>query len=65
MCMVCGRLFCPPGCPTSGGGEYNNHCSVCGEPIFVGDEYFRFEGRSFCEDCVLAMKVTAGDYYGN
>lgn len=27
-------------------------CDVCGEPIYVGDEYFPFEVDIVCTDCI-------------
>lgn len=34
-------------------------CDLCGDPIYVGDGYYRFEGMNICEDCMDECQKTA------
>lgn len=30
----------------------NKTCDICGEPIYVGEDYYDFNDKTVCEDCL-------------
>ena len=36
-------------------------CSLCGEPIYVGDDYYEIHGDAICEVCIDDSKKFAED----
>ena len=35
------------------------HCDICGEPIYVGDSYFKIKVLVVCNDCINTFKTIA------
>lgn len=32
-------------------------CEHCGKPLKIGDEYIKFEGERFCDDCYQGYSI--------
>lgn len=35
------------------------YCDVCGEPIYVGDDYYKIDGKDICDDCINDFRKVA------
>lgn len=55
MCAICGRDPCHPGCPNAEEDEPVLSCSICGDGIYEGDEYFDSLNGAACLQCLMAM----------
>ena len=51
------KLTCPPGCPNyEDTGKHRFYCSICCEPIFVGEKYVENEdGDCVHLDCLYSV----------
>lgn len=41
MCEICKRYPCHPRCPNYNPTRTKYYCSICGDGIYVGDEYIK------------------------
>ncbi|MDR2903590.1 MAG: hypothetical protein LBU77_03685 [Clostridiales bacterium] len=57
MCQLCFRKTCPGSCPNAEEMPLIAICRDCGSGIYLGDEYYRIVGESYCEDCICDMRV--------
>ncbi len=51
MCKLCKRRICMPNCPNYLPQE-TTRCASCGEPLSVGDGFYRKNGFPYCESCL-------------
>lgn len=40
-------------------GTQADICEGCGQPIYVGEDYYDINGEPYCEDCVHDMRKVA------
>lgn len=64
MCSICGRMYCPGGCPGDDGevagiGFPVAECALCGEKLYRGTKAFCREEKAVCTDCVAGMQEDA------
>lgn len=57
MCSECWMTPCHPNCPNAPEPEKVYNCSHCNEPIYVGEEYYEFNGEHFHEECFEDIAV--------
>ena len=57
MCDICGRTFCPNGCPGKDLGRSPRRCNVCGVRLDDGDVFYEMYGNPYCEDCLERESV--------
>jgi hypothetical protein len=57
MCDICGRAFCPNGCPGKDLGRSPRRCAACGICLDEGDEYYEMYGNPYCAECLERENV--------
>ena len=48
-----------PSCPNAPEPPIFDHCEICDEPIYEGDEYYHIDEKNYCEACVRGSYRTA------
>ena len=57
MCEICGMSPCESRCPNHTPKKAYYYCSICGEGIYLGDEYIEnVEGERIHFSCVQGIK---------
>lgn len=57
MCEICGFTNCHPRCPNYDPEKSNYRCSICREPIYIGDEYIKNDNGDFAHfDCIYSLR---------
>lgn len=56
MCDICGRMFCPPSCPSYEGRDAERglslgRCAVCGAYLYEDSDFFVDGYKLFCDGC--------------
>jgi hypothetical protein len=56
MCDICGRMFCPPSCPSYEGrdaelGMSIGRCARCGAYLYEDSDFFADGCKLFCKNC--------------
>ena len=56
MCDICGRMFCPPSCPSYDGRDAEHglsfgRCARCGAYLYEDSDFFVDGYKLFCKDC--------------
>ena len=62
MCSICGRYFCPAGCPGDDGalaglGFPVGECACCGRNLYGGEKAFCLEEKTICEECAQTLEM--------
>lgn len=57
MCSLCLAIPCHPRCPNASEPVEMYKCRICGEGIFVGDQYFDTGNSEICTQCMDEMTV--------
>ena len=52
MCSICLRTPCHSRCPNAPEEREIEHCSLCDEGIFEGEDMVKIEGKWYHEDCL-------------
>jgi hypothetical protein len=62
MCEICHMRECPPRCP-SYHPEVVAYCEGCNEPIYYGEDCYKFpDGTTWHDDCLYdSYHTTAGE----
>jgi hypothetical protein len=55
MCVICRCTPCHPRCPNAPDPEYRIRCSECGCKIYLGEGYYKVDGETYCEDCMMGF----------
>lgn len=55
MCSYCLSNPCKPGCPNAEDPEPVYECSICGEGIYEGEDFFDGPDGYICKDCLKDM----------
>ena len=65
MCNYCHSYPHLAGCPNAPEPASICDCKRCREPIFIGDEYYDFQGDCYCEECFedIAVKLMLENDY--
>lgn len=57
MCEICHHVPCISGCPNYIPPKTDFHCSICGEGIYIGDEYVENDYGAYAHfDCFTDTK---------
>ena len=59
MCEYCRQYTCPSSCPNAPEPPVFAECSLCGNDILDGDDYYEINGDYYCEDCIDERRRTA------
>lgn len=64
MCDICGRYYCPCGCPGDDGelaerGFPVTECTVCGRNLYSGERVFCGGGSTVCGECAALLETDA------
>lgn len=59
MCDICRHNPCHSQCPNAPEPDTVYTCEYCGTPIYVGDEYFEYEGNYYHYDECAAEVATS------
>lgn len=56
MCDICGRQYCPGGCPGDDGEEVSHglpvaECAVCGSKLYRGERAYCRGEKNVCAEC--------------
>lgn len=64
MCQICGRFYCPSGCPNAPEPEPEvfARCDACDDEIYDGEDYYEIGDCKYCEACVEYGRKTAEVY---
>lgn len=62
MCDICGRYYCPCGCPGDDGelaerGFPVAECAVCGRNLYSGMRVFYREEKTVCAECATLLET--------
>ena len=69
MCLICGKYYCPAGCPSYVGdsaelGRRMFTCHSCGEYVYENEDYMLVYGKPYCIDCFNAIESNADETGG-
>ena len=69
MCDICGRMFCPPSCPSYDGrdaerGVSLGKCAECGAFLYGDDDFFADGFKLLCFYCHTRAKEPERVYVG-
>lgn len=57
MCDVCLQTSCHPRCSNYAPPKVNHYCSICGEGIYIGEEYIVNDDNEYRHyDCFYGMR---------
>ena len=57
MCEICRSYPCHRRCPNADEPPVAYECDYCGDSIFVGSEYYKYDGKCYHEDCFKEAAV--------
>lgn len=66
MCDICGRMLCPPSCPSYDGrdserGMSLGRCAECGAYLYEDSDFFIDRQKLFCKPCRESAKTPLTD----
>ena len=61
MCEICLQNPCHPRCPNADSITPFAICWICGFEIYEGDEYFMYDNKKVCSECVKEFTNIAGE----